>query len=205
VRDVNGLILTGAAFLAAGVTFVTNWLALVPWRRSKGSHWSERARLLYPVRVAANSNLWVVPGLLVLTVVLLWPDSSPLWLFTGIVSVLGAYAGTLPMDREVFPRISPSDLLRQALTGCLMRFLIWFVFIGAAAVMPAEFDQRTLWIGGTVIGLWAIWARGGFIWLGRKLGLLLPAPERLRKIAADTSAQMGIPFGEVLLLRVPLA
>ncbi len=35
--------------------------------------------------------------------------------------------------------------------------------------------------------------------------MLLPAPERLRKIAADASAQTGIPFGEVLLLRVPLA
>jgi hypothetical protein len=37
---------------------------------------------------------------------LLWPDSSPLWLFTGVAALLGAYAGTLPTDREVFPRIS---------------------------------------------------------------------------------------------------
>lgn len=201
----NGLILIGAGLLAAGVTFITNWLALIPWRRNKDKHWSEQARLLYPVRVAARSNLWTVPGILVLTVLLLWPDSSPLWLFTGIVSVLGAYAGTFPLDHEVFPRISLPDLLRQAVIGVLLWFLIWFVFIGAAVLMPDEFDQLVLGIGGMVIGLWVIWSHGGLIWLGRKLGLFLPASERLRKIAADTSARMNVPFREVLLMRSPLA
>ena len=205
VPVLNGFIPIGAGLLAAGVTFVTNWLALIPWRQSKGKHWSEQARLLYPVRVAARSNLWTVPSILVLTVLLLWPDSSPLWLFTGIASVLGAYAGTFPTDHEIFPRIPLRDLLRQAIIGLLLRFLIWFVFIGAAVLMPDEFNELAWGIGGAVIGLWVIWSRGGLIWLGRKLGLFLPAPERLRKIAADTSARMNVPFREVMLVRVQLA
>lgn len=201
----NGLILIGAGLLAAGVTFIMNWLALMPWRRSRDKHWSEQARLLWPVRAAARANLWTVPGVLTLTVLVLWPDSSPLWLFTGIVSALGAYAGTLPLDHEIFPRISLRDLLRAAAIGILLRFLIWFVFIGAAVLMPDEFNLLTLWIGGMVIGLWEIWSRGGLIWLGRKLGLFLPATERLRKIAIYTAAKMNVPFREVLLMRSPLA
>jgi len=31
----NGFILIGAGLLAAGVTAVTNWLALIPWRRAR--------------------------------------------------------------------------------------------------------------------------------------------------------------------------
>jgi Zn-dependent protease with chaperone function len=205
VLHLNGFIIIGAGLLAAGVTFVTNWLALIPWRRSKRKHWSEQARLVYPVVVAARSDLLTIPSIFTLAVLLLWPDSSPLWLFTGITSVLGAYAGTLPLDHEVFPRIPFRDLLRQAAIGILLRFLIWFVFIGATILMPDEFNQMALGIGGMVIALWVLWSRGGLIWLGRKLGLFRPAPERLQKIAAATSEKMNVPFREVLLMRSPMA
>jgi Zn-dependent protease with chaperone function len=89
--------------------------------------------------------------------------------------------------------------------GILLRFLVWLVFIGAAVSMPDEFGQPTWWIGGTVIGLWVVWSRGGLIWFGRRLGLFLPAPERLQKIADDTSTRMNVPFREVLLMRSPRA
>jgi Zn-dependent protease with chaperone function len=201
----NGLILIGAAVLAAGVTLVTNWLALIPWRRSKTKHWSEQARVLFPVRTAATSNHWFVPATLTLAVLLIWPETSALWAFVGMVAALGVMAGTVPMDHEVFPRIPVRDLWRQAAIGCLMRFLIWFVFIGAVALMPDEFNLLAWAIGGAVLGLWVIWSRGGLIWMGRKLGLFLPAPERLRKIATDTASKMNVPFREVWLMRVPLA
>jgi Zn-dependent protease with chaperone function len=201
----NGFIIISAGVLGACVTFVTNWLALMPWRRNRGKHWSEQARLVYPVFVAARSNLWIVPSIFVLAVLLVWPDSSPLWLFTGIAAVIGAYVGTFPADREVFPRISYRDLLRQSVIGALMRFLIWFVFIGATVLMPHEFNALAWNIVGAVCSLWVIWARGGFIWVGRKLGLILPATERLQKIADGASAKMNIPFREVMLMRVPVA
>jgi len=203
--ELNGFIIIGAGILAAGVTFFTNWLALIPWRRNRGKHWSEQARLVHPVMVAARSNLWVVPSTLVLTVVLLWPDSSPLWVLTGITAVLGAYAGTIPVDREVFPRISFRDVLRLSVISILLRFLTWFIFIGATVFMPDQFNNVAWVIGGTVLCLWALWQQGGFIWVGRKLGLLLPAPNRLRDIVANTSAKMNIPFRQVLLMRVPVA
>ena len=201
----NGLIIIGAALLSAGLTFVTNWLALIPWRRCREQHWSEQARLVSPVLVAARSNLWVVPGIFVLTVLMFWPDSSPLWVFTGIAAMLGAYVGTFPADREVFPRISLPCLLRSAAIAALLRFLKWLVLIGAAVLMPNEFNLLGWSIGGLVVCLWIILARGGGIWTGCKLGLILPATERLRTIASSTAARMNVPLREVLLLRVPMA
>ena len=198
-------ILIVGACLAAGATYVTNWLALIPWRRSKGQHWSEQARLAFPVFVAARSNLLAVPGIITLTVFLLWPDSSPLWFFAGIISMLGAYAGTLPLDREVFPRIFLPELLRQAVIGMLLKSLILFVFIGATVWMPQEFNQMTFAICALVLILSVVWSRGGLVWLGRKLGLFVPAPARLHMIVAETSNRMQVPFCEILLIRSPVA
>jgi Zn-dependent protease with chaperone function len=202
---VTGIILISAALLAAGTTFVTNWLALIPWRRSQTKHWSEQARLVYPVMVAARSNLLIIPGILTLAVLLLWPASSPLWLFTGMAGLLGAYAGTLALDREVFPRISLRDYLSQVAISILLRFLILFVFIGAAALMPDEFNGVALAIGGLVVALSVLWSRGGFIWFGQKMGLFVAAPARLRIITDETSAKMNIPFRDVLLMRSQMA
>jgi Zn-dependent protease with chaperone function len=201
----NVSIVIGAGMLAAFLTFITNGLALVPWRRNRGKHWAEQARLVFPVIAAARSNIWFVPAVLTLAVLLLWPDSSLLWLFTGIVAVLGAHLGTMPMDHEVFPRISFRELVWQAVIGVWLRFLIWFVFFGAVVWMPDQFNLLAFGIGGLVVVLWVIWSRGGLIWFGKKLRLFQSAPERLQKIAADTSVKMNVPFREVLLVRSPMA
>ncbi len=201
----NAIIIVGAGLLAAAAAFVTNWLALMPWRRSKTSHWSEQARLVFPVCVAARSNLWSIPGGFALTVVLLWPASSPLWLFAGMAAFIGTHAATLLMDRELYARIPFHELLRQVSLGFLMRFLIWFIFIGATVLMPDEFDQLSLCLGGLVIGLWMLWSNGVWLWVWQKLGLIAKPPERLQKIAAAMSSRMNIPFRHVWLLRSPLA
>jgi hypothetical protein len=48
------------------------------------------------------------------------------------------------VDREVFPRISLRDYLSQVVISILLRFLILFVFIGAAVLMPDEFNGVAL-------------------------------------------------------------
>ncbi len=136
-----------------------------------------------------------------LTVVFTWPDTSLLWFFTGIFSLLGAYAGTSFMDYEVFSRVSKRDLFRQIVIGLLVKVLKWVVFISAVIWMPNEFNLLAWSIGGIVILFWLFWAWNGWLWVGKKLSLYLPAPERLSKIAADTSARMNIPYGEVLMIR----
>src|SRR6266478_557302 len=109
----RALMLLYAGLISAALTFVTNWLALIPWRRAEGQHWTECARLYHPVRIAATSNQWVLPAVLTMTASLLWRDESPPWSFMFLVTAIGATVGTIPMDREVFPRIRLSDLLRQ--------------------------------------------------------------------------------------------
>lgn len=197
----NGIILIIAFLLSAGVTFASNWLALIPWRRNRDKHWTEQARLLYPTTVAARSTLWAIPAILTLSVALLWPDSNLLWLLTGIVSMAGAYGATLFFDHEVVPRIPWDELLRQAGLGFLMTFFKRFIFICAAVLMPTEFDSLTWTIAGGVLLLWAIWINFGWIWFARTVGLIQPAPARLRGIVADTSARMNIPCKDVWLMR----
>ena len=202
---VNGVILLVSFLAATGLVWGTNWIALWPWREAKGRHWSEQARALYPAMVAARTNLWTMPGLAALVVLIRWPDSSPLWLFAGIAAALGAFAGTLPLDREVFPRIKLNDLLRQGGISCLLRFLVWTIFLGITVFMPSEFSPLAWCLGGLGIGLLELWARGGFFWLGWKIGLFQPAPERLVRIVTETASRMQVPVREVLLMRVAVA
>jgi sterol desaturase/sphingolipid hydroxylase (fatty acid hydroxylase superfamily) len=61
----------GAAFLLA---WGLNWLALIPWRRSAGKHWTERARLLWPVCKSARFNLWFLVVIGILVILILAPE-----------------------------------------------------------------------------------------------------------------------------------
>jgi len=198
---VNGIILIAAFVLAASATFVTNWLALIPWRRNRDKHWTEQARLVYPVFVAARSNLLFVPGIITLAVWMMRADSFPLWLFAGIFAMAGATAGTLFLSLEVFPRTSVPDLLREAAADWLMRFLIWLIFIAAAVEMPDKFNLSALGLGILVVLLWVLRASGGWVWLGKTIGLFVPAPERLINIVRKMSTMMNIPCRNVLLVR----
>jgi len=194
-----------AAALSGAIVFVTNWLALIPWRRRKDRHWTERARVYYPVRVAAGSNLWVLPAVLTMTALLLWPEGSPHWALMFLVTVIGAVAGTLPMDLEVFPRIRFNELLRQAAMSWVIRFLMWFVFLGAIVLMPEKFNAWTLVIAAAVVVLCVVWNHDGWLWVGRKLGLFLPPPDRLQTIVGKTAAAMNVSVREICLMRSFLA
>ena len=59
ISGVQAVMLITAGLLSAALAFITNWLALIPWRRAKGQHWSERARLYFPVRVAAAFSVLI--------------------------------------------------------------------------------------------------------------------------------------------------
>jgi Zn-dependent protease with chaperone function len=199
------LIILGAGLTAAVVTFGVNWLSLSSWRRNRDKHWSEQAQLLFPAMSAARSNLWVIPPIFVLTVLLFGPKHSTLWYFTGLTAAIGAYGGTLPMDYEIFPRLFVPGSLRLILLHMALRFLLWSGFIGAAVWMPETCNWVTLLITVIVLGLWAGMQQGGALWFARRIGQLLPAPERLQKIADETSARMHVPFRELLVIRSQMA
>lgn len=194
-----------AALSAALLVFVTNWLALIPWRRRRDSHWSEQARLVYPVFVAARTNFLVVPAILMLSVLLFYPTAVVAGWCAGVGALAGAFLATQPLNHEVFPRISLRGLLRASALGFLFRSFIWVVAVSAMILMPDRFDLSVLAVAMAVFGLWFVWLRGGFIWIGRKTGLFQPAPERLQRLAMNVSVRMNVPFREVLLMRSPMA
>lgn len=199
------LTLIGIALLAAAVTFLANWLTLIPWRRSQGRHWTERARVLYPVRATAGSNLWALPAIAAIADVLWFPENSPHWALVLLFGAIGAILGTIPMNREVFPRLSRRVLLRQGIITWLIRFLLWFLIIGAAAIMPDKFNFQCILIAAAVVGLLLLWSQKGWIWLSLKTGRIAPAPERLQEIVRTTAAKMKTPCDEILLIRTPIA
>jgi Zn-dependent protease with chaperone function len=192
--------LIGAGLFAAGFTFAINWLALIPWRRAKDRHWTERARLYYPVLVAAKMNLWVLPAILTMSALLLWPDESPHWMLMVLATAIGTTAGTVPMDHEVFPRTPLNEILRLTVVGWLIRFATWFVFLSAIALSPDQFNSQSLIIFVAVLALLILWNRRGWVWAGQKFGLFLPPPERLQNIVRDIGAGMNVPVRELWLM-----
>jgi Zn-dependent protease with chaperone function len=193
------------SILSAAIVFATNWLALIPWRRARTGHWTERARTYFPVRAAAGLNLWVLPAVLTMTTMLLWPHLSPHWALLFFGTSLGAITGTIPMDREVFPRIQLDELLRQVAVGWTIRFFLWFVFLGSIMLMPNEFNAQGAVLAIVVLALCILWSRDGWIRVGEQLHLFSPPPERLQIIVRDTAAKMRIGFRDILLMRVSTA
>lgn len=190
------------------LTFLMSWFELRPWRQAKHEHWTERARLYFPVRAAAASRLWVLPAVFTVASILgrhFWPNAFPAWPLVVVVSALGTLVGAIPMDREVFPRIPLPALLRQIAVGFIMRFLTWFIFLGALALMPAEFNIQTALIFGCTLVLWILWARSLWFSTGIALGWLQPAPERVKNIVKVSAERMGVPVSNVCLMQSSLA
>jgi len=194
-------VLVCIVLISAFLTFAMNWLALIPWRRAKDKHWSERARLYHPARVSAASNLWVLPAVTSVSILLWFPENGPHWAFTAFAASVGAVLGTIAMDREVRPRVGLSELCRLSALNWVIRFLMWFIFLGAAALMPSEFNYQTVIITLLVLSLLVLWTKMGWLQISRCLGLMAPPPERLTTIVKTTAAKMNIPVSQLLLMR----
>src|SRR3954447_21669834 len=168
------LLLMGDFAVAALVIAACNWSSLIPFRRTYNEHWTERARILYPARLAAISGIWLVPISVVLGQQMIWPEQMPHWLLCGFVAWLGAMAATYLFDREVFSWIAPGDWLREAVTNWALRFAWLFLFFGIMAAMPREVSWRTWVLGAFLIAAFVFWIFGGLIWSFKKIGLLQP-------------------------------
>lgn len=196
----TGSILLADLVLCAGLTASFNWFALVPYRRSLTLHWTERAKLLYPARVAALTTLWLLPVDIALAQEMFWPDESPPWVLAVLAGALGAVLGRYPFDRETFPWLQPRAWLHQTFANTTLRFGHWGLFLGAMALMPETLDWRTGALALAFLVLYGFYVWGGLLWCWRKLGLLSPAPERLVRIVSDVSARMNVPPPESWLL-----
>lgn len=103
------LILLGDFVAASLVIALCNWLSLIPYRKTIGQHWTERARKLYPARLAAISGIWLVPVDVVLAQRLILTELSPHWLLGGFAAWLGAMSGTYSLTAK-FSHGSPDEI-----------------------------------------------------------------------------------------------
>jgi len=193
-------------FVAAGLlTWLPNWLALIPWRRSAGEHWTERARRLYPVRVAAATNLWLIPVNCFLAGKLIDPEATTSLLLPALSGFAGAVLGGYPFDREIIPSLRFREWVRYVSAVWLLRSSVWLVLIGAAWIMPETFGWQATLIGLVVLAyhLWINW--GMWLRIARRLRLISAPPERLEQIVSRTAGQVGVNVRGCWLLAGPYA
>lgn len=188
----------GALFLSVGL----NWLALIPWRRSVGAHWTERARLLFPARRAARVNLGFLMVIVFTTTATFAPQRN--FLITVLPTFFGALLAGYFLNREVFPRMAFTQWLQFIVA-------IWFllspivVLVAAAFMMPANFAIATWAIAACVIVLLLSLQFGLNIRLLRYLRIFKPAPERLTTLVRDVSGKMGVPAPATWIVDAPIS
>ena len=180
----------GSFCIAFLLAFGLNWLALIPWRRSVGQHWTERARLLYPVRISARMNTWLIPLCLGLLSCELARGMN--FLLVGMTGFFGALLAGYFFNRKIVPSLLFSLWLRTVSAILLIYFLWFFALLFTAFEIPPNFGPMT-WLaaGGVFLLLLAI-IFGLGIFLSNRLRILLPATEPLKTLVAEVSEKMQV-------------
>lgn len=170
---------------------VVNQLALAPWRRTAGLHWTESARVLWPVRTTAVSQIFLVPMLAVCTALVLQPVRLEMLPVVCLASWAGAVLGTWPLDRAIFPRITFKQWLHEVSATWVLRFGIWFVWLAVMSLMPLDpgWIMASLVLG--VILLQLGWFRLSMALL-RIAGVVTDPDARLRGLVAAVSQSTGV-------------
>ncbi|MBL9157147.1 MAG: M48 family metalloprotease [Verrucomicrobiales bacterium] len=182
-------------------------IAMIPWRRSEGMHWTERARLLWPARKSIFAASLAGAALAVIGGSRIFGWEVPI-VFVPAAVMLGSLA-LYPSVREVEPRYRFLVWLRE---------LIWaFALKGAPALfalylmgtMPEEMEATDGWIFLTLFLTSAFLVSG--IWMplvssrcegGHRLAEM---QQRLDRIAAEASTVGGVVPRHVWLADTPLA
>jgi Zn-dependent protease with chaperone function len=179
-----------AAFL---LTILANWIGLIPLKRAKNAHWTEQARLVWPIRFTAAINVFVVAFLLNQ---LHWRFSqqsydSSIWWLDGIAAVFGAIVGGYPLDRQIFPQLSFKNWRRQILAIWGFRLGIWAVLIAGIFLMPETFGVRMILVTCGYLLVHSLLSWGFLLKYLQFVKFLKPAGQRLQGIVDATSAKIG--------------
>lgn len=188
--------------LAAAMVAGLGWLALIPWRRSKEAHWTERARQLWPARVTSGMLLFSIPVALAGVQLIVLPDLPLKYLGLAGAGLLGAVVGMWPMMRAIFPRMQFLTWLRELATMVVVRLFTLGILIAAGLCMPSELNWSALPLAGGVLAmmLWSIY--GGALQLLHAAGTLAQPPARLTTLVGEVAERMQLPMPKIWLLRL---
>lgn len=188
----------GHFVLGAVLAVFANWFGLLAWKRAASAHWTERARLVWPVRLSAIWNVVLIP--IVLNEIHLFTrlEITPNWTVTSTAASLGVLITKYFFDREIFPRASLAEWFHQSIIlGSLYVAPGCVAFIGMM-LMPVEWGWGTLWVILVYLCLHFFWYLCLFSILLRKIGTFTPSGDRLRKIVEDAAARLGMKMPRVM-------
>lgn len=180
-----------SCFGASVITVVAMHLALNPWRKSIGAHWTERARLLWPARrvlVGVAFACLISAGMLSSLLKLRGGDAASFW-----PAIAGYLGGSFFSTREIEPRYRFLDWLHETFWQVLVQFGMLAIFIWLVHTMPAVLQTRD-WLR-FALGTFAIIVILTGVWLPL-LYLFLKAKKspdlRLERLVDEMAAQTGI-------------
>lgn len=182
-------------FSAAGMALLTilaMHLALVPWRRSVGSHWTERARLLWPAR-RVQVGLAIAVGTSAFILGLLDRQEKIVGTLSFLGIACGYLGGSFFSTREIEPRYRFLVWLNEMFWALLVQFGIFGILVGLMATMPNTLGPAD-WVR-VVLGLLGMVVVATGLWLPLfKLFPRKPEPEeeRLNAVVKDVAAQTGV-------------
>lgn len=189
-----------AAFLVSALLcWRFNQLELIPWRRTAGAHWTERARAIYPARIARELNVLFIPAGWAFGSLVWAPGRS--WLLATGCAFFGALLGSFPMDRVLYPGLGFASWTQQVASGLLLQAITGAFYGTAAGFMPEEPGMRMAIVTAAALAAHFALQFGLGIRIARWLGLLRPADARLRALVAETSARLGVPVRATWIIR----
>lgn len=198
------LFLSGLTIAAAFLMFLANHFALRPWRRSVGSHWTERARLLASAR---SAQMVGIMGL-VMTVGMSWAflfadEYGSGWV---AVAVLGVLVGTYPAKREIEPAYTWTVWVKETGWALAIQFGVFAILIGLAFSMPKVMQAQDWVLIAGGLTLISIIQTG--VWLplyGKFFSKDHAEGERFRRIVAEATAISGVTPRYAWLAETPMA
>ncbi len=177
--------------IALGVTAVLNWAALRPFRRVAAAHWSERARLLWPVRRGAAIAGVAVP----LAVWRVMFRTGHATVMEVVVSLLAVFAGGLLAGFVVHHAAFPQRRLREwiSLMLCLivLRYGPFFAWLFTGISSAFDMAAARPWLG-VAIFMQLFVSSGAWLWLLRGLGLMHRGAPELEAMVRELAERLGV-------------
>lgn len=175
-----------------------------PWRASVGSHWTERARLLWPARQGVGLHVGLLP-----VVIIIWQlallENPPHWAAAYAVSFTGAMLASHAMSREIFPVAERRDWRGELLGAMLLQYWTVAMIIIGVVFIPAEMNAAA-WAGAAILVGLILWhACGGWLQLAAECGLATPAEAELHELVNRRAIQAGVEVRAVWILKGQMA